>query len=316
MIFYLSPDTTTPSGGIRVIYRHVDILNDLGIPAMVLHETPDFRCEWFPNTTPIGHRYGTQFSPRDLVVIPEVYGPDAATIAPGTPKVVFNQSGHLTFHDYPLDGAPRPLVYHDPELFAALVISENVESYLHYAFPDLPLLRTTWSLDPELFSLAEEKRNQIAFMPRRNPEDARQVFNLLRLRGVLGGFDVVPIEDCSEIEVASILGESSHFFSFGTAEGLPLPPAEAMARGCVVVGYDGFGGREYFRPEFCHTVPACDVLEFARIAEGVLRSHVEDPAESSRRGRLASEWIHDRYSPERERENLRRAFETIAELMG
>ena len=36
-VYFLTPDFDTPAGGNRVIYRHVDILNSVGIPAFVLH---------------------------------------------------------------------------------------------------------------------------------------------------------------------------------------------------------------------------------------------------------------------------------------
>ena len=53
MVYYLCPDIKTPVGGIRVIYRHVDILNRYGIPAYVVHKTLGFRVDWFKNDTPI-----------------------------------------------------------------------------------------------------------------------------------------------------------------------------------------------------------------------------------------------------------------------
>ena len=52
----------------------------------------------------------------------------------------------------------------------------------------------------------------------------------------------------SEAAVADILRESQVFLSFGHPEGFGLPPAEALACGCLVIGYHGGGGREYFGP--------------------------------------------------------------------
>ena len=39
----------------------------------------------------------------DVVVIPEVFGPDLAGIAPGVPKVIFVQNPYAAFFGYPTD---------------------------------------------------------------------------------------------------------------------------------------------------------------------------------------------------------------------
>ena len=50
-----------------------------------------------------------------------------------------------------------------------------------------------------------------------------------------------------------------------------------MACGAIVVGYDGFGGREYILPDFAFPVPAGDLLEFARTLERVVTLQMENP---------------------------------------
>jgi glycosyltransferase involved in cell wall biosynthesis len=74
-----------------------------------------------------------------------------------------------------------------------------------------------------------------------------QVLNILHARGVLDGWEVISIDGLPEHEVAERLRSCAVFLSFGHPEGCPLPPLEAMASGCVVVGYHGRGGREYFK---------------------------------------------------------------------
>jgi hypothetical protein len=48
-------------------------------------------------------------------------------------------------------------------------------------------------------------------------------------------------------EFLRILGESRFFITLSAAEGFGLPALEAMAMGTTVIGFDGFGGREYMR---------------------------------------------------------------------
>jgi glycosyltransferase involved in cell wall biosynthesis len=56
--------------------------------------------------------------------------------------------------------------------------------------------------------------------------------------------------------VAAALAASHLFLAAGFPEGCPLPPLEAMACGCVVVGYAGCGGYDYLRPAPPTTAPA------------------------------------------------------------
>jgi len=44
-----------------------------------------------------------------------------------------------------------------------------------------------------------------------------------------------------------LLGENRYFLTLSAAEGFGLPALEAMAMGTTVVGFDGFGSREYMR---------------------------------------------------------------------
>ena len=47
-IIYLCNADNTPTGGIKVIYRHAELLAGLGADAYVMHpDNLDFRCDWF-----------------------------------------------------------------------------------------------------------------------------------------------------------------------------------------------------------------------------------------------------------------------------
>jgi glycosyltransferase involved in cell wall biosynthesis len=45
-----------------------------------------------------------------------------------------------------------------------------------------------------------------------------------------------------------MLGERRFFVTLSATEGFGLPALEAMAMGATVVGFDGFGGRDYMKP--------------------------------------------------------------------
>ena len=150
-------------------------------------------------------------------------------------------------------------------------------------------------------------------MPRKGADDARHVLAALASRGSLDGYRLRPIENLTEAGVAACLQESLVFLSLGQHEGLPLPPAEAMACGAIVVGYDGFGGREYLLPEFAFPVPAGDLMVFAQTLERVLSLQRDDPGRLRHRAKQAADFIAQSYSPAREEEELLAAW---AEILG
>jgi hypothetical protein len=305
----LCPDYPAPAGGIRRLYRHVDVLCRHGFDAFILHDKPGFRCTWFENTTPVLARTATTLSPDDFLVVPEVLGPGVASIAVGVPKVIFNQNAYLTFAGYPAHGLAEQYPYQHPDVVAVFCVSEDNAAYLRYAFPKLPLFRLHYGID-SVFA-PRPKRRAIAYMPRKNAADVVQVLNLLRVRNALDGWELIAIDNMNEPQVAECLGLCAVFLSFGHPEGCPLPPLEAMASGCVVVGYHGRGGREYFDKTFSWPIEMGDVVGFTWAAEDVLWRGLQEPNWLAELGRRATCYVHEHYAPKREERDIVAAWETI-----
>jgi glycosyltransferase involved in cell wall biosynthesis len=310
-IIVLCPEWDTPAGGVRKLYRHVDVLSGHGYPAFVSHHKPGFRCNWFANSTPV--LYPPQCYPRpfDILVVPELYSWDICRQTPGVPKVVFNQNAYQSFDRITLGSQNDPAPYTREDVLATIVVSEDSRSYLNYVFPDHRLFRIRESVDPRVFLFEERKKKQIAYMPRKLPVDAAQVLGILESRGVLAGVDVVKIENMDEAGTAAVLRESLIFLSFATEEGWSLPPMEAMACGCIAVGYHGRGGREYFTDEFGFPVPADDIVLFASTVERVLKQYDSDPASLREMARRASEHVRSVYSPSAEERDILDVWEQI-----
>jgi hypothetical protein len=108
-------------------------------------------------------------------------------------------------------------------------------------------------------------------------DDAIQVISLLKARHSLGGFELLPLDNLSESAVAASLGDSRVFLSFGYPEGFGLPPAEAMACGCLTVGFHGGGGREFITDDLAFPIEVGDILGYARTVEELLRRCRSDP---------------------------------------
>ena len=300
-VYYVAPDSDDPSGGMRVIYRHVDILNRHGLPAAVLHCRRGFRCSWFANQTAVVYAEGlTTDSATDVIVFPEISIGRVPLVAPDVRKVVFNQNAYLTFRmsqwTHADEGRSVSEAY--AGLSGVMVVSEDSARYLRWAFPGLSVSRVHLGIDPDLWSPPATTPGPIlTYMPRRRRDEANQVLHILANRGVLRNWTVEPIDGMSEGEVADALRRSALFLSFGKHEGCPVPPLEAMACGCHVVGYDGYGGAEYFEAPFAEAVPDGDVITFARVAEEFMRDYPQRPDHWQGVGRAASEFVQSRYSP-------------------
>jgi glycosyltransferase involved in cell wall biosynthesis len=300
-------------GGIKVLYRHVDILNRNGYDAAIIHRKKGFRCSWFDNETRVENIAKINPDTFDFVVIPEVNGPRATDIFPEAKKIIFNQNAYYTFTGYSLDPSERDNAYSNPNLLAAIVVSEDSRNYLSYAFPKLKICRIRKGVDPAKFTFKPlaEKKLRMSFMARKHPEDLRQLINLLKFRNLLNGVEIMPIVGKTENEVAEILSDSLIFVSFGYPKGLPSAPLEAMLCGCLVAGYHGMGGKEYYTPDIAWPVPIGDVIGVAKSVEEILTLYRSDPAALQKKADAAHAYVAKEYSPEREKTDILKFWDDV-----
>ena len=304
-VLYLAPHFGGPSGGVRVLYRHVDMLRAMGVDAAVLHAQPGFRCTWFDNTTEVVYPDGVVMGPDDVLVVPEYYGAGLTAAPPDVRTVVFNQGAYHTFDNIDLDervGAPYGGI---PRLELVMAVSHDSVALLETAFPDLPVRRCRPVVDADLFHPGSGPRHrQIAYVSRNRASERHQLLHILRARGL--DWEVVPIAGRAEREVAQIMRESAIFLSFSERDGFGLPPAEAMASGCYVVGYTGGGGDEFFDAD-CST-PVANLRAFA---EGVLEAAAWADDDRAARGARASERILGYYNAAGLESDLSQAYEPL-----
>ena len=124
-------------------------------------------------------------------------------------------------------------------------------------------------------------------------------------------FEIVEIKNKTEQQVARILRDSLVFLSFGFPEGFSLPPAEAMACGCIVIGYHGMGGAEFFHPEFSYPIAHGDIISFARTVELVIGVLREKPQLLTKKAKLASNYFRANYTLEMEKRDLQAIWSSI-----
>jgi hypothetical protein len=212
-------------------------------------------------------------------------------------------------------GAP----YRDaPTIEALLVVSRDSADYLNYAFPELPVERVRNAIDSRIFHPAKiPPGRRVAIMPRHRAAGlCEQLLHLLRARGCLASWDIVSIDGRSEYETAEALRSCAIFLSFSEREGFGMPPAEAMACGCYVIGFTGLGGREFFDPATSTPIEEGNILAFAKAVERALLSDDEELQGMRRRALLASARILEEYSPEHQRADLLAFFNSLSSRHG
>lgn len=132
-----------------------------------------------------------------------------------------------------------------------------------------------------------------------------------RLRQLLPEFGLAPAFDgkVSHQEFLRELGANRYFITLSPAEGFGLPALEAMANGATVVGFDGFGGRDYMESgRNCLVRPFADVEGVAE----ALRALVADPVTAealARAGRATA--AEPRFGYEAFRNAWREEFERM-----
>lgn len=346
-LLFVCPDNSIPSGGIKQIYRQVDVLNENDFSAYILHKNEGFRCQWFNNSTPILYHKelfqniaklktsnsktiktklklfvkqilstlkpssDIKLTKDDILVFPEIYGPHIATLYDGIKKVIYNQGVYQTFFGYNLNLNSKDTPYTSKDLIAVIVNSEDARQYMSLAFPNVNLYRIHYGFNNKEFFISENKKRQICFMTRRLRSDIIQVINILKFRGILEGWKILPIENMNEQQVAQCMKQSAIFLSFNINEGFGMPPAEAMACGCIVVGYTGQGGNEIFNSEFSYPIPDRNVQEYVKTLEKVIKAFNVNPELFVEKGKKASEFILTNYSMTVEEQDIISTWKAI-----
>jgi hypothetical protein len=290
IVFVLTPDLDSPIGGIKVHYQMVDALNAAGRQAFVVHGRPGFRCTWFANKTAVVAAESAVIRANDVVVVPEEWVQHIPHL-PSVEKVIFNQNAYTTF----LWGEPWRAI-------------RDIYRRTH-VFPTVASVVVRQAIDPATFHSGDPKTRSIAYMPRKRPDEAKEVLAILGARGALEGWELEPIVKRSEAETAEILRRASVFLSFSHREGYGLPPAEALASGCVVAGFHGFGGRDI--SPHALWVPDGDVLGFARTVEHILTSWDREAQRWARLSDDGARHIRSTYTGQKFAETVAAAFDSV-----
>lgn len=230
-----------PIGGTKIIYTHCDMLNANGFRAIPVH-LGDFIIDWFPHKTQaIDEQQAINLIRHDdIVICPEVI-PAVVERFPCKTKVAFIQNWALANF-----GTGPDKRYEDFGFTSLLTCSNYLKNYMCDR-SSLPCHVVVNGIDLDVFypPKKEKDNNKVLVLNRRNIADAQKAIALLS-DSVRDQVEFVILENqYSQAEIAEFYRQADLFLAIGYPEGFALPPLEAMACGCAVVGFTGGGGLEH-----------------------------------------------------------------------
>ncbi len=263
---YSCPNAIRHSGGTKVIYKHVSIINQLQpgkFEAQIFHKKKlGFRCDW--DFESLKFKNDFKFDPsQEIYIVHEMWAPrEAPSISSaGIPYAIFVQNGYLINRksDYFL----TKFAYENAEFI--LCVSEHIVECVVLAFPNLKhkIIKIAVSVDSNLFKPAKLKVNTITYMPRKLKKHTELVLFFLETH-LPNHWKIKAIDGLDQNEVARELGESKIFLSFSELEGIGLPPLEAALAGNKVIGYTGEAGKDYWLAPVFEEVNCGDILGFVQ----------------------------------------------------
>lgn len=300
------------AGGQLVNLEHVETLRSFGYDARYLvlkpeAVTPDPK---FPPGREVPWETDpAELTADDFVVVGEMFGFGAVKVQ-HTParKLIHNQNPFYSFMAFRDLDAVRGWGCE-----AILCPSSFTASQLRAFGWEGPLHVIRPAIDPA-FAAAPQQRDllRIVFMPRKRRIEApliRGIF-LSKRPDLAEKVRWVEIDGRPRHEVAHALGASDLFLSLSYAEGLGLPPLEAMAAGSLVVGFHGGGGLDYATAENGDWFDDGQAVAIAeRLAERVDQLIA---GETFAARRAAGRRTAAGFNPEAFRAALRSAWEAIA----
>ncbi|MEO7752025.1 MAG: glycosyltransferase [Terracoccus sp.] len=288
-VVYAGFATARHSGGVHVLTQHVSLLRAAGTEAWLW--VPDHRPGWIDADVPVLAGATTPIGAEDLLVLPETPTVHGLDPAPGARVVIFNQNHFYTYAAAPgrAAGLDFPGWGRPPGMWA---VSRESRDVLREVLPGLDVDLVPNHVDGDLFTPRPAERPRVSWFPRKRPREASLLRRLLEQDDRLAGVELVELLDAPRAVVADTLGGSTVFAALGHSESFGLPVAEALAAGCLVVGYDGGGGRELFEAPGAWQVPEQRPLLLRdRVVDLVQRSAGLEAVRVANR-----EWVLSRYS--------------------
>lgn len=272
MIYFLCPDLNFPSGGIKVIYQFVELLNENSIQSAVMHfarNAPNWngRVTWFNydlSKVPIIYMQDRlAISPTDdILIIPEGWGKLIATEfnrIKAKNKAVLAQSWSYIIPGFQYQ--PRESIKNwksygiNDVITTSLFIKGFVENVFKYTsdrvhhvqiYPDQVFNPTIKSGGFEREIEFGYKELTVIFNSRKHPSNTQMILLYFQHIYPSDKWKFLDINSLNQEEFAIQLKKAAIFLNTSPEEGFGLQLLEAFGTKTISVGSSGLGSTEFF----------------------------------------------------------------------
>lgn len=229
-----------PVGGIKVIYQHCMLLRELGFEAY-----PVLMGKYKGNFFGFDVEYKKYSEVKgsvksDDIVVATEFAPYQGLLFDKAHKILFLQNWiglRRRLYDKDKNKSYKDIGY-DHVITCSNYCSRYVAEHMGITAETI-----TNGIDLEQFTTFPSKRinKRILAMSRKNPQDLEKIIRLIQSTP----YEIKVVDGLTQEELINEYQKSDIFLATGYPEGFSLPPLEAMASGCVVVGFTGGGGNEF-----------------------------------------------------------------------
>lgn len=298
-IIYILPELKGASGGGKVIYTHSNLINSFNkkYTSQILHVKKNFsykiklsiskRIKFFnepfsgwsgkkikvsnfvPNKNwfnkPVKSKNNFNFDPdKDFIILPEIFSHFAKDLEFKRKKIKYAIFVQGLYHmNTTSDFKKISNSYEEADLI--ITSSFNTHKFLQNLYPRIKKKMFKINLSVKNINFKKHKKiNLITCMLRKLP--AHYLLLLFYLQDKLPkNWKIENIDNVSEKNLYKKYLQSKIFLSFSHLEGLGLPPIEAAICGNKVIGYDGGGGKEYWKKPIFNKVNYGDIQNFGKL---------------------------------------------------
>jgi hypothetical protein len=230
-----------PSGGVKIIYQHCDILNSNGYKTYPVH-LGNFKINWFPHKTSAirENKALSMIRESDILICPEII-PLAAQPFKCKNKISFIQGWSI------VDKSTGPNKSFEDFGFTHLLACSNYNKTYMKSRSKLPCSVVINGIELNDFQYRPKlkKTKHVLYLNRRNVNDAREAIGMLEPE-IRRTARFIELENrYNQNLMIKNYQKADIFIATGYPEGFGLPSLEAMACGCTVVGFTGGGGTEF-----------------------------------------------------------------------